>query len=100
MSIDITTRFEQEAMSGRTAILVKVAFDKSLMESVETGEFAGLGSRVAQEIASKLYPEMEKRLLEDPATRELILKEVITNLGSSLSKRLEDAFKPILVTQK
>lgn len=84
--------FDHDEFTGNTAILLKVMLDKSMADSVQAGEFAGIGSRVAQEIADKLYPEIEKRLLEDPQSRELILAGVVSKLTRSLALRMDESF--------
>ena len=82
-----------EFIQGRKGISfdqIKVTFDDSFYEAITKGdysEFVGLGEKVADLLAEKLYTMMEKKVLSDPVFKRKILNDVLIRIANRIADK-------------
>lgn len=88
--MEITSRMEVDTESDKSLILLKVAFDKDVFGAIHIGEFAGIGDRIAKEIAQKLYPKIEDMVFSDHTMLERIKDKVAEEIGFIWAKTMRE----------
>ncbi len=72
---------------GTSAMHIQVMLDAVFYESLERGEFAGIGERIADKIALELLPEMEQRILSDPQFKDRVIGDILVRIANRLADK-------------
>lgn len=69
----------------------QVMLDQRLYEEMERdgtyGCLTGVVNRVADKIADNIYPEIEKKIMEDPKLSDRLINEVLIKITNRLSEK-------------
>ncbi len=80
------TRREKKLHTPHDFLIFEIALTDNLYEGITAGQFSGIGYRIADKIAEELYPEVKKRVLEDPKLTDGLIADILLRIANRLSK--------------